>query len=203
VFDAGLQMERLGQSVKARYLELVGQSAKFPDEGYEGEYIIDIARDVMKNRGDSLQNSDDLTIFTKAAEKIIFQDIRNSLAKIGLTFNQCFNEQSLYESGAIEMVLNTLKGKDLIYENEGASWFRASAVGREQDRVVIKSTGEPTYRLPDIAYHRDKFERGYDLMVDVLGADHMDAYPDVLAGVEQLGYHPDMHPYGQPPEHPP
>jgi arginyl-tRNA synthetase len=189
--DAGLQMERLGKSVKARYLELVGQSAEFPDEGYEGEYIIDIARDLMKNRGDNLQDSDDLTIFTKAAEKSIFQDIRNSLEKIGLTFDRYFNEQSLYESGAIEMVLDTLKGKDLIYENEGASWFRASAVGREQDRVVIKSSGEPTYRLPDIAYHRDKFERGYDLMVDVLGTDHMDAYPDVLAGVEQLGYHPD------------
>jgi len=189
--DAGLQMERLGKSVKARYLELVGQSAEFPDEGYEGEYIIDIARDLMKNRGDNLQDSDDLIIFTKAAENSIFQDIRNSLEKIGLTFDRYFNEQSLYESGAIEMVLDTLKGKDLIYENEGASWFRASAVGREQDRVVIKSTGEPTYRLPDIAYHRDKFERGYDLMVDVLGADHMDAYPDVLAGVEQLGYHPD------------
>ena len=189
--DAGLQMERLGQSVKARYLELVGQSAEFPDEGYEGEYIIDIARDLMKNRGDNLQDSDDLTIFTQAAEKSIFQDIRNSLEKMGLTFDQYFNEQSLYESGAIELVLDILKGKDLIYENEGATWFRASAVGREQDRVVIKSTGEPTYRLPDMAYHRDKFERGYDLMVDVLGADHMDAYPDVLAGVEQLGYHPD------------
>jgi len=84
-----------------------------------------------------------------------------------------------------------LKKKDLIFKKDGATWFRASKVGREQDRVVIKSTGEPTYRMPDMAYHRDKFERGYDFMVDVLGADHMDAYPDVLAGVGQLGYNPD------------
>ena len=144
-----------------------------------------------KNGNQLVENSDELATFTQAAEKSIFQNIRNSLEKMGLTFDRYFNEQSLYESGAIEMVLDTLKGKDLIYENEGASWFRASAVGREQDRVVIKSTGEPTYRLPDMAYHRDKFERGYDCLVDVLGADHMEAYPDVLAGVEQPGYKPD------------
>ena len=74
----------------------------------------------------------------------------------------------------------------MIFEEDGATWFRTSAVGLEQDRVMIKSTGEPTYRLPDIAYHRDKFDRGYDVMVDVLGADHKDAYPDVMAGIEQL-----------------
>ncbi len=189
--NAGRQMQRLGQSVKARYLELLGKSVDFPEEGYVGEYIIDIAKSLKKQEGKKLENSDDMETFIQAAEKNIFQDIKRSLEKLGLTFDRYFNEQSLYESGAIETVLTELKKKDLIFKKDGATWFRASKVGREQDRVVIKSTGEPTYRMPDMAYHRDKFERGYDLIVDVLGADHMDAYPDVLAGVEQLGYNPD------------
>ena len=186
--NTGRQMQRLGESVRARYLELLGKPTKFPEEGYEGEYIIDIARNLIEERGDNLQYSDNIKIFIQTAEKSIFQDIKSSMGKIGLTFDRYFNEQSLHESGAIDTVLDTLKRKDLIYEKEGAIWFRASAIGREQDRVVIKSSGEPTYRLPDIAYHRDKFERGYDFMIDVLGSDHIDAYPDVLAGVEKLGY---------------
>jgi len=189
--DAGLQMQRLGQSVQARCLELMGKPAEFPEEGYEGEYIIDIARNLIGEKGDSLQNLDNLATFIEAAEKTIFQDIKNTMEKICLKFDRYFNEQSLYESGSLKTVLAELQKKDLIFDESGATWFRASAVGLEQDRVMIKSTGEPTYRLPDMAYHRDKFERGYDIMVDVLGADHKDAYPDVLAGVEQLGYNPD------------
>ena len=189
--DAGLQMQRLGQSVQARCLELMGKPAEFPEEGYEGEYIIDIARNLIGEKGDSLQNLDNLATFIEAAEKTIFQDIKNTIEKICLKFDRYFNEQSLYESGSLKTVLAELQKKDLIFDESGATWFRASAVGLEQDRVMIKSTGEPTYRLPDMAYHRDKFERGYDIMVDVLGADHKDAYPDVLAGVEQLGYNPD------------
>ena len=186
--NAGRQMQRLGESVKARYLELLGKKTEFPDEGYEGEYIHDIAKTLKKQKGSQLENSKDLVTFTQAAEKSIFQDIKNTLEKINIIFDRYFNEQSLYESGAIETVLDILKGKDLIYEAEGATWFRSSTLGQKQDRVMIKSSGEPTYRLPDMAYHRDKFEREYDIIIDVLGADHMDAYPDVLAGVEQLGY---------------
>ncbi|MFP6751329.1 MAG: arginine--tRNA ligase, partial [Pirellulaceae bacterium] len=189
--NAGRQMKRLGQSVQARYLELLGNPVEFPEDGYEGEYIIDIARNLMEKRGNDLQNTDDLATVTHAAEKRIIQDIKSTLGNIGIKFDRYFNERSLYESGALETVLDELQKKDLIYKEDGATWFRVSAVGREQNRVLIKSTGEPTYRLPDIAYHRDKFDRGYDLMVDVLGADHMDAYPDVIAGVEQLGYNPD------------
>ena len=189
--NAGRQMQRLGQSVQARYLELLGKPAEFPNEGYEGEYIIDIARDLIRNKGLKLQASDNLSTFIEAAENSIFQNIKSTLGNIGLTFDRYFNEQSLYESGALETVLAKLKKKDLIFKEDGATWFRATAVGQKKDRVMIKSTGEPTYRLPDIAYHSDKFERGYDFMVDVLGADHMDSYPDVLAGVKQLGYNPD------------
>ena len=186
--NAGRQMHRLGESVKARYLELLGEKTSFPDEGYMGEYIINIAQKLIDDNGDSLKNNDkNIEIFKSAAESNIFIQIKNTLDRIGLKFDNFFNENSLYDSGAIDIVVDELKQKNLIYEKENATWFRASTVGREQDRVIIKSSGEPTYRLPDIAYHKNKFDRNYDLMIDVLGADHMDAYPDVMAAINQLG----------------
>ena len=184
--NAGRQMHRLGESVKSRYFELLGEKTSFPDEGYVGEYIINIAQKLIDDNGDSLKNNN-IEIFKSAAEANIFIQIKNTLDRIGLNFDNFFNENSLYDSGAIDIVVDKLKEKNLIYEKENATWFRASAVGREQDRVIIKSSGEPTYRLPDIAYHKNKFDRNYDLMIDVLGADHMDAYPDVMAAINQLG----------------
>ena len=186
--NAGRQMHRLGESVKSRYLELLGEKTEFPEEGYKGEYIVEIAQNLIDKKGNSLKDLTENTAFKDAAESNIFLNIEKTLARIGLKFDTFFNENSLYDSGAITSVVDTLRQKKLIYEKEGATWFKASEAGRDQDRVIIKSSGEPTYRLPDIAYHQNKFNRGYDLMVDVLGADHMDAYPDVLAAVEQLGY---------------
>ena len=185
--NAGRQMHRLGESVKSRYLELLGEKTEFPEEGYEGEYIVEIAQNLIDKKGDSLKDLTENTAFKDAAESNIFLNIEKTLTRIGLKFDTFFNENSLYDSGAITNVVDDLRQKNLIYEKEGATWFKASEAGRDQDRVIIKSSGEPTYRLPDIAYHQNKFNRGYDLMVDVLGADHMDAYPDVLAAVEQLG----------------
>jgi arginyl-tRNA synthetase len=185
--NAGRQMHRLGESVKSRYLELLGEKTEFPEEGYEGEYIVEIAQNLIDKKGDSLKDLTENTAYKDAAETNIFLNIEKTLSRIGLKFDTFFNENSLYDSGAITNVVDTLRQKKLIYEKEGATWFKASEAGRDQDRVIIKSSGEPTYRLPDIAYHQNKFNRGYDLMVDVLGADHMDAYPDVLAAVEQLG----------------
>ncbi len=185
--NAGRQMHRLGESVKSRYLELLGEKTEFPEEGYEGEYIVEIAQNLIDKKGNSLKDLTENTAFKDAAESNIFLNIEKTLSRIGLKFDTFFNENSLYDSGAITNVVDTLRQKKLIYEKEGATWFKASEAGRDQDRVIIKSSGEPTYRLPDIAYHQNKFNRGYDLMVDVLGADHMDAYPDVLAAVEQLG----------------
>ncbi len=189
--NAGRQMQRLGESVKARYLELCGKSSEFPENGYEGEYIIDIANELKESEGDSLIQSDDLKIFRKAAELRIFENIEKTLQRLGLKFDEFFNEQSLYDSGAIDNILQDLKANKLIYEKDDATWFKATSAGREQDRVIIKSTGEPTYRLPDIAYHQNKLDRGFDLVIDILGADHMDAYPDVIAAVGQLGYDQD------------
>ena len=185
--NAGKQMERLGYSVQARYLNLLGQDIEFPDDGYQGEYISHIAENIKDLKGDSLINTKDIKEFIKYAEENIFQKINLTLNSLNLKFDNFFNENTLFESGAIDKILDMLKQKNLIYEKDGATWFKATQAGREQDRVMIKSTGEPTYRLPDIAYHMNKYNRGYDLIVDVLGADHMDAYPDVIAAINKLG----------------
>jgi arginyl-tRNA synthetase len=186
--NAGRQMRVLGQSVHARYLELLGQNAELPEGGYEGKYIYDIAQKIIDEHTDSLKENSDEPIFKNAAEFHIFEDIKSTLSRVGLIFDTFFNENTLYENGEITNVVETLREKKLAYDKEGATWFAGTTVGREVDRVLIKSTGEPTYRLPDIAYHKDKFSRDYDLMVDVFGADHMDAYPDVMAAIDNLGF---------------
>ena len=186
--NAGRQMQVLGESVFARYKEILGKNGDFPEGGYEGKYIYEIAENVIEKHKNTLLESSDLTIFKQHAEFDIFEDIKRTLSKLGLKFDSFFNENTLYENNAIKKVVNELKAKGLVYEKDGATWFAASKAGRETDRVIIKSTGEPTYRLPDIAYHCEKFSRGYNLIVDVFGADHMDAYPDVMAAVQSLGH---------------
>ncbi len=190
--NAGRQMRVLGDSVRLRYLELLGEEIKFPDDYYRGEYIIDIAKYLLKEHGDSLKNlpPDDLEIFQNAAESEIFADIKKTLARLGIVFDSFFNESELYDRGDIDAVLNFFKDRGLAYEKDGAVWFKATEFGLDQDRVIVKSSGEPTYRLPDIAYHRDKFKRGFDLMIDIFGSDHIATYPDVLAGIKALGYDP-------------
>jgi arginyl-tRNA synthetase len=187
--NAGRQMRVLGESLKARYYELLDQSYPFPDGGYEGEYIKDIAKVIIKENGEKLlSHNEDNNIFRSFAEKHIFKNIKETLDSLGLQFDNYFNENQLYENKKIYEVINRLKEKDLIYEKDNATWFKTSELGLPADRVLIKSTGEPTYRLPDIAYHMTKFERGFDMCVDIFGADHMDAYPDVLAALNQLDF---------------
>ena len=183
--DAGRQMRILGQSVEARYFEILGKDYFFPDDGYEGNYIKSIAQTVLDEFGDDLKPADEQ--FKTQAEKAIFADIEKSLFKLGIHFDQFTNEKTFYENGEIDRFLEELKAKDLIYEKDGATWFRATALGKEQDRVYIKGTGEPTYRVPDTAYHRDKINRNFDLIIDVFGADHADTYPDVLLALDALG----------------
>ena len=185
--NAGRQMRILGESLKARYYELLNKDYVFPDDGYKGDYIKDIATSLINDKKDTLLNESD-DFFKTSAEEYIFNKIKKTLSEIGLKFNNYFNEKTLYDDNKIFDVVDKLKDKNLIYEKEGATWFKATDIGMKSDKVLIKSTGEPTYRLPDIAYHATKFERGYDLCVDVFGADHMDAYPDVLAAIEQLGF---------------
>ena len=186
--NAGRQMRMLGQSLQARYLEELGQPAAFPEDGYQGEYIRDIARATIAAVGDQHIAETDLTLFTEIAEQAIFSEINSTLKAFGIEFKNYFNERTLYADGLIEKVVDKLRAADLMYDKEGASWLRGEQLGRPKDRVLIKSTGEPTYRLPDIAYHANKLDRGYDLVVDVFGADHKDTYPDVLAALKGLGY---------------
>ena len=184
--DAGRQMRILAQSVEARYFELLGQSLNLPEDGYQGDYIRDIAEIILDEKGRELDNGS--KIFKERAEEVIFNDIKDSLKKLGINFNQFTNEKTFYENGDIDRFITELRKKNLIYEKENATWFKASALGKEQDRVYVKSTGEPTYRVPDTAYHRDKIKRNFDLIIDIFGSDHADAYPDVITALEALGH---------------
>lgn len=183
--DAGRQMRILGLSVEARYFEILGKEFEFPEDGYQGSYIKEIAQSLLDDAGDNLPRGD--SQFKEHAEKSIFADIKSSLLNLGIHFDQFTNEKSFYDNGDIDTFLNELREKELVYEKEGATWFKTTALGKEQDRVYIKSTGEPTYRVPDTAYHRNKVNRGYDLIVDIFGADHADSYPDVLLALDSLG----------------
>ncbi len=186
--DAGRQMRVLGESTRARYLEELGLPSTFPEDGYQGEYIKDIAADIIAEKGDELKDVSDITPFKEKAEQLIFENISATLKRMGIVFDNYFNEQSLYSDGHIDSVVEELRSKGLVYEQDNATWFKTTEFGHDQDRVIIKSSGEPTYRLPDIAYHREKFRRNFDWIIDIFGADHIATVPDVLAGVKALGY---------------
>lgn len=185
--DAGRQMRVLGESTRARYLELLGLANTFPEDGYQGSYIYDIAQAMVDEAGEGFKEAE-VSVFKDRAQQAIFADIDATLKRIGIGFDTYFNEHTLYEDGRVMQVVEDLRAKGLVYEQEGATWFKTSELGQEQDRVIIKSSGEPTYRLPDIAYHLDKFKRGYDWMINVFGSDHIATVPDVLAGVRALGH---------------
>jgi len=208
--NGGRQMRVLGQSVRARYLEQLGRAAPppaealgdadaewpsevdglpvvFPRDGYQGDYISDIAAAVRAERGDGLVEESDLDVFRAAAEERIFEDIRRTLTAIGIEFDVYSNEMDLYESGRVESTIADLRERDLVYDAEDAVWLRATSLGLDRDRVLVKRTGEPTYLLPDIAYHREKLRRGFDLVIDVQGADHGDQFPFVREAIGALG----------------
>jgi len=188
--NAGRQMRKLGLSVRARYLQAIGKSEELPEDGYKGEYIKEIAQDLVAKHGESLADDADETIFKEAAESAIFDQIQTTLKRMNIEMDSFFNEKSLYDSGAIEETVEKFREKGMVYNEDGAVWFKTTEFGKDKDTVLIKSTGEPTYRLPDIAYHANKLDRGYDLCIDVFGADHIDTYPDVMNGIKVLGYDP-------------
>ncbi|HEY6952803.1 MAG TPA: arginine--tRNA ligase, partial [Bacteroidota bacterium] len=192
--NAGRQMRMLAESAYARYRQLFDEAYPFPEDGYQGDYIRNIAANIRDARGEALCSIDKeeaLSVCKQLAEQSLFADIRNVLAAMGVHHDTFFNEDSLYASGKLDEVVNEFRSKGLVYEKDNAVWFKTTALGLDQDRVIIKSTGEPTYRLPDIAYHKDKFQRGFGLIVDVFGADHIATIPDVLAGVRALGFDPE------------
>jgi arginyl-tRNA synthetase len=185
--NAGRQMRVLGESVRARYLEICGRPAPFPEDGYQGDYIREIAASLHSVHGVALADDGHETIFRQAAEDAIFADIRRTLERLGIRFDVYSNEAALYAEGKVDETLGALRDAGLVYEKDGATWLRFSAIGRPQDRVLVKSSGEPTYRLPDIAYHREKLSRGFDRILNVQGADHIEEAKDVVAAIGALG----------------
>jgi arginyl-tRNA synthetase len=202
--DAGRQMRVLAQSVRARYEALVSDDVatktitvdgaevevptSFPEDGYLGEYIVDIAEQVYEDNGASLLTTESLTPFQEAAETAIFAEIEATLRRLNIEMDAFADEQSLHDDGTVQEVIDGLTEAGLTYEDEGALWLKTTEFGKEKDTVLVKQSGEPTYRTPDIAYHTTKFDRGFDLMVDVFGADHHAAYPDVINALGALGY---------------
>ena len=186
--NAGRQMMLLGESVRARYLELLGDPVALPEEGYRGEYIVEIARALHAEHGAALRGEPATGRFKQAAERAIFADIEATLARSGIHFDSYFNEDSLYSGGQIKDTLEELRARELAFERDGAVWLRGEPLGLGKDRVLVKSSGEPAYRLPDIAYHKEKLGRGFDLLIDVLGADHIAEHEDVRSALRALGY---------------
>lgn len=189
--DAGRQMKLLGASVYARYQELSGRPVEFPEDGYHGFYITAVAERIKQQFGDRVNDLAPAELEEQCrmfAYREMLAQIREDLSSFGIEFQSWFSEASLLESKAVEQVLDELKSRGLLFEQESAWWFRSSAFGDEKDRVVKKQDGEYTYLASDIAYHRDKLWRGYDLLIDVWGADHHGYIPRMQAVVQAYGH---------------
>jgi len=204
--NAGQQMIKLGESLKIRYLQALGEDVQLGEDHYQGDYLVDYAKELVAEVGDSWKEKD-WKPFKEYVEKKMFEWIRESLKAIDIEHDNFFNEDSLFQSEEVWETLETLRENGYIYEavhregateeeiaeskaTEPAQWFRTTRFGDDKDRVMVKADGVPTYRLPDIAYHKNKIERGFDIMVNVLGADHGQQYRTVAWGVEALGLDP-------------
>ncbi|MBW2176369.1 MAG: arginine--tRNA ligase [Deltaproteobacteria bacterium] len=189
--DSGRQIQTLGTSVFLRYKEVLGEAAVFPDECYQGDYIKDIAGDIERDKGRTLLEMDEIEAIgycARYAANLIIGGIREDLSAFGVTFDDWFSEQSLYDSGKVDQVIQSFKTSGAIYEQDGAQWFRTTDYGDEKDRVVVRKNGQTTYFASDIAYHQDKYDRGFETVIDVWGADHHGYIPRVTASVEASGY---------------
>jgi arginyl-tRNA synthetase len=189
--DGGLQMRRLAESVRARARQLRGEEVVLPDDSYTGDYITDVARELMAEMGDDAVVAAEWTVLRDAAVAAMFAQIRQTLHTLGVHMDNYFNEMSLLDTSRpinVWAVVDGLRARGFAFDADGAVWFKATAFGADKDRVLVRSSGEPTYRLPDIAYHIDKLERGFDMAVNVLGADHIAEFPDITAAVGALGY---------------
>jgi arginyl-tRNA synthetase len=190
--DVGNQMNNLGRSVYYRYLELQGKTVDFPAECYQGEYILDLAREILKKEGDryikAASEEAVLPFFTEFAASSIMEGIKDDLRVFGVVFDIYFSEKELYKNNEVSKLLEELKRRGLIYEAEDALWFKSTEFGDEKDRVVVRETNAPTYFAADIAYHQNKYARGFDLVIDVWGADHHGYIPRVYASIEAFGH---------------
>jgi len=195
VNDAGKQMENLGRSLYARYQELLGVSSEFPVDGYPGDYVKELAQAVKSENGSKFTAvSEDAAIefFTRYGGDALLQTIKNQLGEFGIHFDSFFSETALRERNEVVETIERLRSQGFIYSQDGAEWFRSTEFGDDKDRTVIKSDGELTYFASDIAYHRNKFERKFNKLIDVWGADHHGYVPRLKAAIQGLGYDPSI-----------
>ena len=191
VNDRGTQMQLLGQSVYSRYAEEGGRKVAFPPDGYQGAYIKGIAHAIKKEAGDKYLVPADEVVINALGEKaaqIILGWIKEDLERFRVRFDRWYCEKNLYDSGLVPRLLDELRGKGYLYEDQGALWFKSTLFGDEKDRVVIRGNDATTYFASDIAYHKDKYDRGYDLLIDIWGADHHGYIPRMEAVIQALGY---------------
>jgi arginyl-tRNA synthetase len=189
--DVGNQMNILGHSTWLRYRELLGESIEFPGDHYQGDYIKDIAHEIIDQSGDEyLKNPEEecLPFFRNFAKDNILKTIEKDLSGFRVTFDNWFSEQSLYEDNSVEKAIDWLKGQGHIYEKDGAVWLKSSAFDDDKDRVIVKQSGEKTYFCSDIAYHQNKINRGFKKLVNLMGADHHGYVPRMEAVLEAMGY---------------
>lgn len=186
--DEGNQMNMLGLSIRARYLGLCGIDEPLPADGYKGAYVVDIAKDFMKEHGKDHIKTKEADVFREFGLQWILAGIKKDLIDFGVKFDVWYSQKSLRESGKVEKAVDTLKGKGYIYESEGAVWFKSTLFGDDKDRVIYKSDGSMTYLTPDIAYHLEKFNRGFKKLIDIWGPDHHGYIPRIKASVRALGY---------------
>ena len=191
VNDAGNQMQLFYRSVLAAYKITLGQAAEMPDKGYEGEYIFDLAKEIAESEGTKFLDRNEeqsLTEIGDIGRTKMVDSIRDDLSGIGVEFDNWFSERTLFQGGEYDTAIELLRDNDYLSEREGAMWFNSTMLGDEKDNVVVRSSGEPTYFASDIAYHYNKFvQRGYDLVVDIWGADHQGHVPRMKSAVEALG----------------
>ena len=189
--DAGNQINNLALSIEARYFEELGHTDSMPEDGYRGQDIKDIAADLVKEHGDkyvSWSHEDRFEEFRKHGLKVELAKLQQDLADFRVKFDVWYPESSLYANGKIDTALNMLRENGHVYEEDGATWFRSTTFGDDKDRVLIKNDGTYTYLMPDIAYHEDKLERGFDKLINIWGADHHGYIPRMKAAIQALGY---------------
>jgi arginyl-tRNA synthetase len=192
--DAGNQMQNLAASVNARYLELLGQKVEFPENGYHGHDIIETAQRIVKKYGDKflhLSEAERLEQFKTIAYKEKLAALKEDLEAFNVHYDVWFSEQTLHDAHKIDEACELLKAKGYMYEKDGALWLKSTAFGDDKDRVVIRDNGVPTYLAADIAYHKNKFERGFDRVINVWGADHHGYIARMKAAMAALGYNPE------------
>lgn len=189
--DAGRQMNMMGISIYSRYRQLLGDDIPFPEGGYGGDYIRDIAQKAVEEVGDRYRNSsaeESLDFFRDFGYRILLAALKSDLSDFGITFDNWFSERGLYERGEIVKALDKLREKGYTYESEDALWLRSTDFGDDKDRVLRKGDGEYTYLAPDIAYHLNKLECGYDTLVNLWGADHHGYIPRMQAAIQAFGH---------------